>query len=68
MIMSTAGTNDRVPELDLRRFDAGEAARAAFLEELRAAAHGVGFFYIAGHGVETTDPGRQDRQHGAVTG
>src|SRR6202789_1060791 len=52
MIMSTAGTNDRVPELDLRRFDAGEAARVVFLEELRAAAHGVGFFYIAGHGVE----------------
>jgi isopenicillin N synthase-like dioxygenase len=51
--MSAAGTNDRVPQLDLRRFDAGEAARVAFLEELRAAAHGVGFFYIAGHGVET---------------
>src|ERR1700678_874899 len=53
MIMSTAGTNDRVPELDLRRLDAGEAARVVFLEELRAAAHGVGFFYIAGHGVES---------------
>jgi non-haem dioxygenase in morphine synthesis N-terminal len=51
--MSAAGTNDRVPQLDLRRFDAGEAARVVFLEELRAAAHGVGFFYIAGHGVET---------------
>jgi isopenicillin N synthase-like dioxygenase len=53
MLMSAAGTNDRVPQLDLRRFDAGEAARVVFLEELRAAAHGVGFFYIAGHGVET---------------
>jgi isopenicillin N synthase-like dioxygenase len=51
--MSAAGTNDRVPQLDLRRFDAGEATRVAFLEELRAAAHGVGFFYIAGYGVET---------------
>ena len=51
--MSAAGTNDRVPQLDLRRFDAGEATRVAFLEELRAGAHGVGFFYIAGHGVET---------------
>ena len=51
--MSAAGTNDRVPQLDLRRFDAGEAARVVFLEELRAAAHGVGFFYIAGHGIET---------------
>jgi isopenicillin N synthase-like dioxygenase len=39
--MSAAGTNDRVPQLDLRRFDAGEAARVVFLEELRAAAHGV---------------------------
>ena len=41
MLMSAAGTNDRVPQLDLRRFDAGEAARVVFLEELRAAAHGV---------------------------
>jgi isopenicillin N synthase-like dioxygenase len=40
MLMSAAGTNDRVPQLDLRRFDAGEAARVVFLEELRAAAHG----------------------------
>ena len=53
MLMSAAGTNDRVPQLDLRRFDAGEAARVVFLQELRAAAHGLGFFYIAGHGVET---------------
>jgi isopenicillin N synthase-like dioxygenase len=35
----------RIPMLDLRRFDAGEAERAAFLTELREAAHGVGFFY-----------------------
>src|ERR1700721_1772432 len=53
MLMSAPGTNDRVPQLDLRRFDAGEAARVVFLEALRAAAHGVGFFYIAGHGIET---------------
>ena len=51
--MSATATNDRVPQLDLRRFDAGEAARVVFLEELRAAAHGLGFFYIAGHGVES---------------
>jgi isopenicillin N synthase-like dioxygenase len=50
--------------LDLRRFDAGDAAdagdagdgvdaeRAAFLMELRAAAHDVGFFYVTGHGVD----------------
>jgi isopenicillin N synthase-like dioxygenase len=41
-----------IPQLDLRRFDAGEAQRAAFLAELRTAAHEVGFFYAAGHDVE----------------
>ena len=38
--------------LDLRQFDAGDAERAAFLAELRAAAHDVGFFYVTGHGVD----------------
>jgi isopenicillin N synthase-like dioxygenase len=42
-----------IPQLDLRRFDAGDKQRAAFLAELRAAAHEVGFFYITGHDVET---------------
>jgi isopenicillin N synthase-like dioxygenase len=45
-----------IPEIDLRRFDAGEAQRAAFLAELRAAAHEVGFFYVTGHDVETRLP------------
>jgi isopenicillin N synthase-like dioxygenase len=45
--------NDRIPLLDLRRFDAGEAQRAAFLADLRAAAHDIGFFYVTGHDVET---------------
>jgi len=40
-----------IPLLDLRRFDDGEASRGAFLAELRTAAHGVGFFYVTGHGV-----------------
>jgi isopenicillin N synthase-like dioxygenase len=40
-----------IPELDLARFDAGEASRAAFLEDLRVAARDVGFFYLTGHGV-----------------
>jgi isopenicillin N synthase-like dioxygenase len=40
-----------IPVLDLRRFDAGDAARAEFLAELRNAAHDVGFFYVNGHGV-----------------
>src|SRR5580704_7659824 len=41
-----------IPQLDLRRFDAGEAQRAALLAESRTAAHEVGFFYAAGHDVE----------------
>jgi isopenicillin N synthase-like dioxygenase len=40
-----------IPELDLAQFEAGET-RPAFLAELRAAAHDVGFFYVTGHGVE----------------
>jgi isopenicillin N synthase-like dioxygenase len=45
-------THPQIPVLDLRRFDAGDAQRAAFLMELRAAAHDVGFFYVTGHGVD----------------
>jgi isopenicillin N synthase-like dioxygenase len=50
--MRTGETNGPIPLLDLRRFDAGEAERTAALAELRAAAHDVGFFYVAGHGVD----------------
>jgi isopenicillin N synthase-like dioxygenase len=41
-----------IPELDLRRFDAGEVERRAFLAELRQAARDVGFFYLVGHEIE----------------
>jgi len=43
-----------IPLLDIARFDSGGPGpqRDAFLAELRAAAHEVGFFYLAGHGVE----------------
>jgi isopenicillin N synthase-like dioxygenase len=51
--MRAGETNAQIPLLDLRRLDAGDAQRAAFLAELRAAAHGVGFFYVTGHGVDT---------------
>ena len=51
--MRAGHTNGPIPLLDLRRFDMGEAQRAAFLMELRAAAHGVGFFYVTGHGIDT---------------
>ena len=50
--MRAAEITNSIPLLDLRRFDAGQAERAAFLAELRSAAHDVGFFYLAGHGVE----------------
>jgi isopenicillin N synthase-like dioxygenase len=43
--------NAPIPVLDLRRFDAADPSRAAFLAELREAAHEVGFFYVSGHGV-----------------
>jgi isopenicillin N synthase-like dioxygenase len=39
-------------QLDLHRFDVGEAQRAQFLTELRTAAHEVGFFYVTGHDIE----------------
>ena len=55
--MRAGETNGPIPLLDLGRFDAGEAKRAAFLADLRAAAHDVGFFYVTGHGV---DPGLLD--------
>jgi isopenicillin N synthase-like dioxygenase len=45
-------TNGLIPELDLRRLSAEEPQRAAFLNELREAAHDVGFFYVAGHGMD----------------
>ncbi|TCO44182.1 isopenicillin N synthase family dioxygenase [Actinocrispum wychmicini] len=38
-----------LPLIDLSRFRQGD--RAGFLEQLRYAAHEVGFFYVVGHGV-----------------
>ena len=52
--MRAAELNHLIPQLDLRRFDAGQEQRADFLAQLRAAAHDTGFFYVTGHGV---DPG-----------
>ncbi|PPK67181.1 2-oxoglutarate and iron-dependent oxygenase domain-containing protein [Actinokineospora auranticolor] len=40
-----------LPVLDLSRFRAAPEDRAAFLDELRHAAHHVGFFYVTGHGM-----------------
>jgi isopenicillin N synthase-like dioxygenase len=44
-------TNAALPILDLRKFEEGDAERAAFLVELRETARGVGFFYLTGHGI-----------------
>jgi isopenicillin N synthase-like dioxygenase len=44
-------TSPAIPQLDLSRFNAGDASRAAFLLELRVAARDVGFFYLTGHGI-----------------
>lgn len=40
-----------LPLIDISRFRGDPAERAAFLDELRRAAHEVGFFYVVGHGV-----------------
>jgi len=50
--MSGGGPIETIPTLDLRRLDAGALGRASFLRELRAAARGVGFFYLVGHDIE----------------
>ena len=49
--MSLVDQSQTLPTLDLRRFDARTSERADFLRELRAAANGVGFFYLVGHGI-----------------
>ncbi|MGW4245029.1 isopenicillin N synthase family dioxygenase [Nocardia sp. NPDC004722] len=43
--------SDRLPIIDISRFRGTAGERAAFLDELRYAAHEVGFFYVVGHGV-----------------
>lgn len=43
-----------LPILDLARFDAGEAERKTFLDDLRAAARTVGFFYLVARDVPET--------------
>ncbi|NJM39574.1 MAG: isopenicillin N synthase family oxygenase [Anaerolineae bacterium] len=42
-----------LPTIDLSRLDADDNSRAAFLNELREAAHTIGFFYLTGHGIDT---------------
>ncbi|MBF4561870.1 isopenicillin N synthase family oxygenase [Microbacterium sp. VKM Ac-2870] len=52
-----------LPVLDLSLLDAGPAAAARFREELRAATHDVGFFYLTGTGVS---PQLEARLHRAA--
>lgn len=41
-----------LPVLDLARLTAGPEEKAAFLADLRQTAHDLGFFYVAGHGID----------------
>ncbi|RJO75031.1 isopenicillin N synthase family oxygenase [Nocardia panacis] len=40
-----------MPVIDISRLRGSAAVRAEFLDELRYAAHEIGFFYVVGHGV-----------------
>lgn len=52
-----------LPILDLSQLDAGPEAAAAFRDDLRAATHDVGFFYLTGTGVT---PELEHRLHQAA--
>src|ERR671910_2326382 len=52
-----------LPILDLSQLDAGDEAAERFREELRAATHDVGFFYLTGTGVS---PELEARLHRAA--
>ncbi|MGF6821386.1 isopenicillin N synthase-like dioxygenase [Microbacterium sp. ZKA21] len=52
-----------LPILDLSRLDAGPEAAAQFRDDLRAATHDVGFFYLTGTGVP---PELTERLHRAA--
>ncbi len=45
----------KLPLLDLARLKGGSDERAAFLDDLRAAAREVGFFYLVGHGIPASE-------------
>ncbi|WP_127820232.1 isopenicillin N synthase family dioxygenase [Microbacterium sp. CPCC 204701] len=56
-------TDLTLPILDLSRLDAGAEAAARFRDDLRAATHDVGFFYLTGTGVT---PELESRLHRAA--
>ncbi|GAA3300103.1 isopenicillin N synthase family oxygenase [Dactylosporangium vinaceum] len=49
--MTTTQTGRVIPVLDISQLRAGPGPRAALLDELRAAAHDIGFFAVVGHGI-----------------
>lgn len=42
---------EKLPILDLSELDSATGRREAFLAQLRETAHGIGFFYVTGHGI-----------------
>ena len=50
--MSVAVEAETLPTLDLRRFNGPASERSRFLEDLRKAARGAGFFYLVGDGID----------------
>jgi isopenicillin N synthase-like dioxygenase len=50
--MSVAVEAETLPTLDLGRFNGNASERSRFLEDLRTATRGVGFFYLVGHGID----------------
>lgn len=51
-MMTHLTTQKTLPLLDLSQLDGDACQRRAFLDDLRAAARDVGFFYLRGHGVD----------------
>lgn len=52
-MMTHLTTLKTLPLLDLSQLDSDARRRRAFLDDLRAAARDVGFFYLRGHGVDS---------------
>ncbi len=52
-----------LPILDLSQLDEGPDAAARFRDDLRAATHDVGFFYLTGTGIS---PELEERLHRAA--
>ena len=61
--MTRAPGTTNLPILDLSQLDRGDAAAAQFRDDLRAATHDVGFFYLTGTGVS---PELEARLHRAA--